>query len=415
MTAEVLLWVIISIVCMEFILERVLGYLNVKNSSPQLPAHLKEIYDAEKYQKSQEYMIAKEKLSWVSGSLSFLVTILMLSLGGFAWIDQWIRSYTDNLFWHTLLFFGVVGVAADILNTPFEWYSIFVIEERFGFNKMTLQTYLADKLKGWLLSAIIGGLLLSGFIWFYDSFPMYFWLYAWGLFMGFSLLMMMFYTNWIVPLFNKLTPLPEGDLRKAIEQYAEKVRFPLKNIMVMDGSKRSTKANAYFSGLGSMKNIVLYDTLIEKHSIAELVAVLAHEVGHYKKKHTLQMLVLSSLTTLFTLYLLSLFVDNPLLSQALGSEKTSLALGLVAFSILYSPISTFTGLMMNILSRKNEYEADAYAAVTSSSDDLITALKKLSVDTLSNLTPHPAYVFFYYSHPPLLSRIKALFQHSKSV
>ncbi|MCS6832786.1 MAG: M48 family metallopeptidase [Flammeovirgaceae bacterium] len=409
--SELLLWIIVAIVSIEFVLERILSYLNVKNSSPQLPPHLKEIYDEEKYRKSQAYMLAKEKLSWVSSTVLFLATTLMLLLGGFGWIDQTISTYTNNLFWHTLLFFGIVGLAADVLNIPFEWYSIFVIEEKFGFNKMNLKTYVTDKLKGWLLSAILGGALLSAFIWFYESFRDYFWLYAWILFMGFSLLMMMFYTSWIVPLFNKLTPLPDGDLRKAIEDYAQKVHFPLKNIMVMDGSKRSTKANAYFSGIGSTKNIVLYDTLIEKHSVNELVAVLAHEVGHYKKKHTLQMFLLSALTTLFTLYVLSVFVENPLLSQALGGKNTSLALGLIAFSILYSPISMVTGLLINVLSRKNEYEADAYAASTSSSTDLATALKKLSVDTLSNLTPHSAYVFFYYSHPPLLRRLNALFQN----
>jgi STE24 endopeptidase len=408
MSAQSILYVILAIVTAEFILERVLAYYNSKNWDSKLPEELKGIYDEEKYQKSQEYAAAKEKISWIAGSISFVASILMLLLGGFGWLESLVGQYTDSILWGTLLFFAVIGFASDILGTPFELYSIFVIEEKFGFNKMTFGTYIADKLKGWVLGAILGGLLLAAFIWFYESFREMFWLYAWAIFMAFSLLMMMFYTNLIVPLFNKLTPLQDGELRKAIEDYASKVKFPLKNIMVIDGSKRSTKANAYFSGLGGTKNIVLYDTLIEKHSIPELVAVLAHEVGHYKKKHTLQALVVSALTMLFTMYLLGLVIDSPLLSQALGSETPKLALGMIAFSILYSPISTITGLAMNVLSRKNEFEADAYAAQTSSSNELITALKKLSVDTLSNLKPHPAYVFFYYSHPPLLQRMAAL-------
>ncbi|GAB4336024.1 MAG: M48 family metallopeptidase [Flammeovirgaceae bacterium] len=413
MNAQSILYVILTIVTAEFILERVLAYYNAKNWDSKLPQELQGIYDEEKYQKSQEYAAAKEKISWISSSINFVVSILMLLLGGFGWLESFVSQYTDSVLWSTLAFFAIIGFVSDIIGTPFELYSIFVIEEKFGFNKMSLGTYIADKLKGWVLGAILGGLLLSASIWFYESFREFFWLYAWVIFMVFSLLMMMFYTNLIVPLFNKLTPLQDGELRKAIEDYASKVKFPLKNIMVVDGSKRSTKANAYFSGLGGTKNIVLYDTLIEKHSIPELVAVLAHEVGHYKKKHTLQALLVSALTMLFTLYLLGLVIDSPLLSQALGSETPKLALGMVAFSILYSPISTITGLIMNILSRKNEFEADAYAAQTSSANELITALKKLSVDTLSNLKPHPAYVFFYYSHPPLLQRMSALKEREK--
>ncbi len=410
---EILLYIILAIVAAEFVLERVLDYLNQKERSEQLPENLSGIYDEEKYKKSQQYAAAKDKIGFISSTFGFVVTIAMI-LGGFALLDNFVREITDNSIYQTLLFFAIIGFGSDLISTPFSLYNIFVIEEKFGFNKMSIGTYIADKVKGWILGGIIGGGLLYLFVLFYQTFPEYFWLYAWGIFMAFSLFITMFYTNLIVPLFNKLKPLEDGELRTAIENYANSVNFPLKNIMVIDGSKRSTKANAYFSGLGGSKNIVLYDTLIEKHTTQELVAVLAHEVGHYKKKHTLQGLFISAFTMLLTLFVLSLVIKNPALSAALGASQPSLHMGLIAFSILYSPLSTITGLLMNIFSRKNEYEADAYAANTSSGKALMDALKNLSVDTLSNLTPHKAYVFFYYSHPPLLKRLGALRNYVKT-
>ncbi|MDW7690757.1 M48 family metallopeptidase [Flammeovirgaceae bacterium SG7u.111] len=405
--SQTLLYIIIAIVVAEFALERILDFLNQKNRSTKLPESLKGIYDDEKYAKSQKYSAAKDKLALYSSAVSLVAVIVML-LGGFAWLDSFVGTQTESSLLQTLLFFAIIGVGSDILGTPFGIYSTFVIEEKFGFNKTTPKTYIIDKIKGWVLGAIIGGLLLTVFIWFYEAFREYFWLYAWVIFMAFTIFITMFYTNLIVPLFNKLTPLEDGELRQAIEAYAKKVKFPLKNIMVIDGSKRSTKANAYFSGLGGAKNIVLYDTLIEKQETEELVSVLAHEVGHYKKKHTLQGLAISSATMLLTLYILNLVVDNPVLSQALGADAPSLHMGLIAFSILYSPLSTVTGLIMNVFSRKNEFEADEYAVKTSSGSALQSSLKKLSVDSLSNMEPHPAYVFFYYSHPPLLKRLDAM-------
>lgn len=414
MDSITLLWIIIAIVVAEFALEQALNYLNRKQRSTELPPQLAGIYDEEKYRKSQEYAAAKDKIGLWSSLLSFGVTLVML-LGGFALLNEWVLSVTGNLIWQALLFFGVIGFASDLISTPFDLYNTFVIEEKFGFNKMTTGTYISDKIKGWVLGALVGGGLLAVFVWFYQQFPDMFWLYAWGIFMAFTLFLTMFYTNLIVPLFNKLSPLEEGELRKQIEAYAESVGFPLKKVMVIDGSKRSTKANAYFSGLGGAKNIVLYDTLIEKQTTPELVAVLAHEVGHYKKKHTLQAIFISAVNMLFTLFILGLVIDSPLLTSALGGEGSSFVLGLIAFGILYSPLSTVTGLLMNILSRKNEYEADAWAVRTSSGSALISALKKLSVDSLSNLTPHPAYVFFHYSHPPLLQRMNAMKKEMQTV
>jgi STE24 endopeptidase len=405
MQQSTLFWVIIGIVLAEFALSRILTWLNQQKRKQPLPASLVGLYDAEKYQKFQEYSAAKERAGLLVDTLQLVVTLIMLAVG-FAWLDTFARGFTQDPILLPLLFFALIALGSDLIGLPFEWYFTFVIEERF--NKTTPAVFFADKLKGLALSAILGGGLLALFIWFYQAFPDTFWLYAWVLFMVFALVMTMFYTSVFVPLFNKLTPLPEGELRSAIQQYAEKVSFPLKNIMVIDGSKRSTKANAYFSGIGQSKTIVLYDTLIEKHTQDELVAILAHEVGHYKKKHTVQGLLISALNMFITLFLLGMFVNEPALSLALGVSEPSLHIGIIAFVILYSPLSLVTGLLFNIISRKNEFEADAFAVKTSSGKALADALRKLSVDSLSNLTPHPAYVFFHYSHPPLVKRLSAM-------
>jgi STE24 endopeptidase len=298
--------------------------------------------------------------------------------------------------------------ASDILHTPFEVYDTFVIEQKFGFNKTTVKTFILDKLKGWLLGAIIGGGLLAVIILIWQKTQMLFWIYAWLVVSAFSVFMVLFYSNLIVPFFNKQTPLQEGELRDAIQQFAGKVGFKLDNIFVIDGSKRSTKANAYFTGFGAKKRIVLYDTLINEMETDEIVAVLAHEIGHYKKKHVLQGLVISLLQTGVLLFVFSLFVGSPVLSKSLGVENPNFHIGLVAFGILYTPFSFVLDIFMNLLSRKNEYQADAFAAQNFNPGSLASALKKLSVKNLSNLTPHPLYVFFHYSHPTLLQRLEHL-------
>ncbi len=405
---HVILIVIIVILVVGYIVERILDYLNSTYWSDELPDELKGIYDAEKYKKSQAYLRVKQRFSVLTDSVSLAVMLLMLLLGGFAWLDQVVREWTTHPILMSLCFFGILGLASDLLTTPFSVYSTFVIEERFGFNKTTPRTFILDKLKGWLLGAVIGGGLLSLVIWIYLSTGQFFWVLTWITISLFSVFMTMFYSTLIVPLFNKQTPLAQGELRNAIEQFAEKVMFRLDNIFVIDGSKRSRKANAYFSGLGAKKRIVLYDTLIADHSVDELVAVLAHEVGHYKKKHTRTGIILSVIQTGLMLYILSLFIGNPLLSQALGAELGSFHMGILAFGMLYSPISMILGLGMNYLSRKHEYEADRFAGVQFNARSLQEALKKLSVNNLSNLRPHPAYVFVYYSHPPVLKRLQAL-------
>lgn len=373
-----------------------------------MPEELQGIYELEEYKKSQEYDKANSSFGFITSTFSILLMLAMLYFDGFALLDGFIRDYTTHPILMAMMFFGLLMIASDILGLPFSIYSTFVIEERFGFNRTTAQTFVLDKLKGYIIGGLLGGGLLALFIWFYESAENLFWVYAWIAFSGFMILMTTFYASVIVPIFNKLTPLEEGELRSAIEEYCVKVNFKLDNLFVMDGSKRSAKANAFFSGLGSKKKIVLFDTLIKNHTNEELVAVLAHEAGHYKKKHTQGGVILSVLQTGLMLYILSLVIDSPLLAQALGSEIQSFHLGILVFGLLYSPLSMIMGIGMNMLSRKNEYEADAYARETYSSEALQSALKKLSVDNLSNLLPHPAYVFFHYSHPTLLQRLSAL-------
>jgi STE24 endopeptidase len=406
--AQTILYIIIGILFFDYFLERLLDYLNSTYRSIELPKELKGIYDPEKYKKSQEYEKATSKFSFITSTFSVVLMFCLLWFGGFAWLDNFIRTYTENPIWMALLFFGSFGLIMDLITTPFSLYSTFVIEEKFGFNKTTYTTFFLDKLKGWLLALIIGGGLLALIVYIYMETGEWFWLLAWGAIGLFTIFMTMFYSNLIVPLFNKQTLLEEGDLRNAIEEFASKVGFQLKNIFVMDGSKRSTKANAYFTGLGAKKRIVLFDTLIKDHSKEELVGILAHEVGHYKKKHTISGTFISLAQTGLMLYILSIFIGNPVLSQALGAEQGSFHLGILAFGLLYSPLSLIIGIVMNMVSRKNEFAADRYAGENYQPEALQTALKKLSVNHLSNLRPHPAYVFFHYSHPPLLQRLSAL-------
>ena len=403
-----MLYIICIILLFEYFLERYLNHLNKKLYSYQLPEELKGIYDEEHYLKSQQYERANDKFSLITSTFSLILMLALLLTGSFALLEKWSLSKTTDLVWSTLLFFGVLALASDILQTPFALYKLFVIEEKFGFNRTTLKTFFLDKIKAYLLGGIIGGSLLALFVLFYQLTGNNFWIYTWIAVSIFTMIMVMFYASWILPLFNKLTPLPGGTLRKKIESYCEKVSFKLDNLFVMDGSKRSAKANAFFSGLGAKKKIVLFDTLIEKHTEEELVAVLAHEVGHYKRKHTRLTLLLSILQSGLMLFLLSKFIDSPQLSEAMGGTGKSFVLGLLAFGLLYSPVSMLLSIGMNMLSRKNEYEADQYAAATYEPEPMQSALKKLSVDNLSNLRPHPLYVFFYYSHPTLLQRLGAL-------
>ncbi len=402
-------WIIVVIVTLNFLVSNYLKYLNLKALQESVPDEFKDVYDAEKYAKSQQYTRINIRFSFLTSIFSFIVIMLMLFWKGFALVDTWAENMTGgNPLWTPLVFFLILFLANEIITLPFDIYDTFVIENKFGFNKKTPKIFVLDFVKSILLSIILGGLILGLIVWFYNLTKDMFWIYAWALVTLFSVFMMMFYSNLIVPLFNKQTPLPDGELRQAIENFAKKTGFKLDNIYVIDGSKRSTKANAYFTGLGPKKRIVLYDTLIEQLTTDEIVAVLAHEIGHYKHKHTTKSLFFSIINTGIILYIFAITVKYPQISQALGVEQIRFHIALIAFSLLYSPVSMLTGLVMNYFSRKNEYQADNFAKKYGLAEQLIEGLKKLSVNTLSNLTPHSAYVFFHYSHPPVLQRIKNL-------
>ncbi len=403
-----LFYLIVGIIIFEFILERLIGYLNYNNWSLNAPSLLKEIISEEKYQESKKYFIANNKFGIFSETFSFILLLSFLFFNGFYYLDEFSRQFSSNSIIVALIFFGIIFIATDILNTPFSLYHTFVIEEKFGFNKTTVKTFLLDKLKSYLLIIIFGASIISAIIWFYEKTGDLFWLYIWIFITSFSIFISYFYSNLIVPLFNKQTPLEEGELRVAIQNYADSVGFKLSNIYVIDGSKRSTKANAYFTGFGKKKRIVLYDTLIKDHSTEELVSVLAHEIGHYKKKHIIKGLLSGILQTGLTLYILSLFIKFPELTYALGVKTPSFHISIISFGIIYTPLSLISGLVFNYFSRKNEYEADAYCAKTYNANYLSDALKKMSINHLSNLIPHKIYVWFNYSHPPLLDRLNAL-------
>jgi STE24 endopeptidase len=408
MAATTLFLVIIGILLLEYILETVLDILNARRFDDPVPEELQNLYDAAQYKKSQAYKKTNFRFGLFSSAISLLLILGFLIFGGFAWVDGMAMGLSDHPVLQALIFFGIIFLGSDLLSTPLSYYHTFVIEERFGFNKSTPALFFTDKLKGWGLMALFGGGILALIMGFYQWAGTHFWLYAWGVIALFTIFMNLFYSRLIVPLFNKQEPLEDGSLKRRIEAYARNVGFELKNIFVIDGSKRSTKANAYFSGFGREKRIALFDTLIDDLEEEEIVAVLAHEVGHYKKNHIIFNLLASMALTGLTLFILSLFINNPELSLAIGVERPSFHAALLSFALLYSPISELTGLVMNYFSRRFEFQADRFARETYQADPLITSLRKLSRKNLSNLTPHRAYVFMHYSHPPLVERIRAL-------
>jgi len=399
---------IILIPLAGFILEQYLVHLNGKMWSDTLPEKLKGICPEEEYRKSQLYDKDNKKLSLWSSTFNLAVILAMIIAGGFSVVDGFARIFSTNLIAVSLIFFLIIGLASDLINIPFSWYDTFVIEKKYGFNTMTVRTFITDHIKSWFIALLVGIPVLGLITWFYYKTGPAFWLYAWILITIFSIFMNYFYSELIVPLFNKQTPLGDGSQRNKIEEFASKTGFRLKNIYLIDGSKRSTKSNAYFSGFGKKKRIVLFDTLLKDLTEDEVVAVLAHEIGHYRKKHILIGLLSSIVLTGLMLFLFSLVVDNPKLSQALGAESSSFHLGLIVFGILYSPLSLLIGLVSNIISRKNEFSADRFVKDNFNGAALGDALKKLSVKNLSNMMPHPVYVFFHYSHPPLLRRLEKL-------
>jgi len=361
MNPQIVFYILIGIIITKFLFDTFINALNSRHFNDTIPKELEGIYNENEYLKSQKYKKSNHQFSLITSLFSIIITILFFVFDGFAFVDNLAKYFSNNTILITLIFFGIILFSSDILTLPFSFYKTFVIEEKFGFNKTSKKTFVLDKIKGWLMMAIVGGGILALITWFYQITTVNFWLYTWILISFFTIFLNLFYSKLIVPLFNKQTPLEEGELKISIENFAKKIGFQLNNVFVIDGSKRSSKANAYFSGFGSQKRITLFDTLINDLETDEIVAVLAHEVGHYKRKHIIYNLLLSILLTGFTLYILSLLVGNITLSQALGLETASFHIGLIAFTILYSPISEITSLFMNVLSRKFEYQADNYA------------------------------------------------------
>ena len=400
--------ILITILLIKFVIDSVLNHLNAKHFNDTLPNDVSDVYEINEYQQSQSYKKTNHNFSKITSLFSLITTLLFFFFNGFSIVDEIARGFSNNIIIITLIFFGIIIIGSDIISIPFSLYRTFVIEEKFGFNKSTKKLFFLDKIKGLLMTIILGGSILSIITWFYEFTGNYFWIYTWLLITTFSVFLNMFYSKLIVPLFNEQTILEEGDLKNEIVKYVNSVGFKANNIYVLNGSKRSTKANAYFSGFGNQKRITLYDTLLNDLENNEIVAVLAHEVGHYKRKHILYNLTSSIILTGFALFVLSLFIKTPLLSLALGVSHPSFHIGLIAFGILYSPVSQILGVFMNYMSRKFEYQADNYAKKTFSASPLISSLKKLSKNSLSNLTPHYLYVFFHFSHPTLLDRIKNL-------
>jgi len=408
--------IILVILIGIYLLDLVVETLNVRHVRTDLPDEFEGFYDEAKYKKSQEYLKENTRFGIISDSIVTPISIAFIIFGGFNIVDQVARDFSLGPIFTGLIFAALLLFASQIMHIPLSIYETFVIEEKYGFNKTTPKTFILDILKSWLLAALIGGLILAAILWFFERVGPWAWLYCWIAVTIFQIILMFVAPVVIMPLFNKFVPLEEGDLKKAIQDYAGSQRFKMKGVFTMDGSKRSTKTNAFFTGFGNFRRIVLYDTLIEKHTKEELVSVLAHEMGHYKKKHILKTVILSILTTGVMFYILSLFINNKELFAAFKMQETSIYASLFFFAFLYTPIDMILSIFGSMISRKHEYEADAYAAETyKKPESMILALKKLSTENLSNLTPHPLKVFLSYSHPPVLERIQAIRRIMKPV
>jgi len=405
-------FIILVALLLEYVLGVVANLLNLKTLRLELPPALEGVYQPDEYRNSQEYTRAITRFDFVTSTFGLLVLLSFWFAGGFNYLDQMVRPWGFVPIVNGLLYIGILLIAYSLLTLPFSIYATFVIEERFGFNRTTSRTFLLDRVKGLALAVLLGAPLLAVILALFEYTGYYAWLYCWGAVTIFSLVMQFVAPTWIMPLFNKFTPIESGELKEAILNYARSVSFPVKNVFVMDGSKRSSKSNAFFTGFGHNKRIALFDTLIEKHTVPELVAVLAHEIGHHKKKHILQGTIIGVLHTGLLFFLLSVFLGSPGLYEAFYMDQQSIYSGILFFGLLYTPIEMLLSIVIQAVSRKNEYGADHFATETIQEPQrLVDALKKLSAGNLSNLTPHPFYVFLNYSHPPLLQRIRAISQH----
>ena len=391
-------------------LRSLVDWLNLRRSrTSTLPAEFDGVFSPGKFRESKAYLAAQTKERLVQRGVGTLLGLTFLWLGGFGALDSFARGFTESPILTAVIYFAALGVLSEILSLPFSYYSTFVIEERFGFNRSSLGTFVGDTIKGWVLGIVLGLPILAGLVWFFLATGTYAWLWAWGFLAVMQLVILFLAPVLLMPLFNKFTPLPEGDLKSSIESYAARVQFRLQGIFTMDGSKRSAKANAFFTGLGRFRRIVLFDTLVNQHTTKELVAVLAHEVGHFKKGHIPRMLAASLISSLVLFYLLSLVLNAPGATEAVGFPQHSVHAGLTVAFLVYGPLSLALGFLTQWLSRKHEFEADRYAVeTTGEAESLVAALKRLSAESLSNLDPHPWKVLLEYSHPPVIQRIRAM-------
>jgi STE24 endopeptidase len=407
-------YIILIALLLQFLLDNISDALNLKALKHEMPPALAGVYKPDEYQKSQEYTRSLTRFGFVTSSFGLLIILLFWFTGGFNFLDQIVRSWDFGPIANGLCYIGILMIAYELLTLPFSVYATFVIEERFGFNRTTPRIFITDMLKGLALAVLLGGPLLAGILALFEYAGNYAWLYCWVAVTIFNMVIQFIAPIWIMPLFNKFTPMEPGELKDAIQSYAHSTGYEVRNISVMDGSKRSTKANAFFTGFGRTKRIALFDTLISKHTIQELIAVLAHEIGHYKKKHVLWGILISIAHTGLIFYLLSVLLGSSGLYQAFYMDHASIYAGLLFFGLLYTPVEMVLSVALHILSRRNEYEADRFATQTTGEPgSLVEALKKLHSDNLSNLTPHPFYVFLNYSHPTLLQRVQAI-QRSKT-
>ena len=402
-------FIIIGALIFEYLLSTISSVLNMNSINATIPDGFQEFYDDKKYSKSQEYLKDKTKLGLYSSTFSLILTLIVIHFGLFGFLDEFVRSHSTHYIVSGLFFFGILFVINDILNIPFSLYSTFVVEEKYGFNKTSIHTFVSDKCKGYGLTIVFGSALMVPILYFFNTFQDNGWWIAWALMTAFMIAVQPLFVHVIAPMFNKFTPLEEGDLKAAIEDFSNKVSFPIGRIDIMDGSKRSGHSNAYFSGFGKSRRIALFDTLLDKHSTEEIVSVVAHEIGHYKKKHIITGTILGIIETGIMLFIFNLFMNDSELFTVFSVDTVSVYCGLVFFSMLYSPVSMVTSIFTTAMSRKNEFEADAYALETTQKPEpLISMLKGLSASNLSHLTPHPLMVFLSYSHPPVVERIAAV-------
>ena len=406
-------YIIIFAIIIEYLLSSISSILDIKNITPTIPSDFKKAYDQEKYILSQDYLKARTRFGLFSSTFSLILIMIVIHSDIFGLLDQFVRGQSDSYILQGLLFIGIIYFFQDIVSLPFSIYHTFVIEERFGFNKTTLNLFIIDKIKGYAIFIVLGSIVIIPILYFFHVYGDIGWLIAWSILTAFMIAVQPLFVHVIAPMFNKFTPLEEGELRSAIEKYTAKVNFPLARIDIMDGSKRSAHSNAYFTGFGKSRRIAIFDTLVEKHSINEIVSVVAHEVGHYKLKHVLQGTILGIIETGIMLFAFNLIMNDISLFQVFGVSQLSVHAGIVFFSMLYAPVSMFTSIVTTAISRKNEYEADKYSYdTTNNREALVSMLIGLSANNLSHLTPHPLKVFLSYSHPPVVDRIKAVNQYS---